>query len=107
MNIVIQLIADCIAYWLPINLVNVPLDCHLKIDPVWIVGICVCVRVCVCVCVSACVCICVCLPPKLLITSGMTCSPYDWLNQLYSCYMATVAIIINERGFGINTCHRN
>ena len=41
----------------------------LKIDPKWIVSMCVCV--CVCVSVCLCVCVFVCPPPRLLITSGL------------------------------------
>ena len=76
----------------------------LKIDPVRIVSICVCVFACVCVCV----CVCVCLPPRLLMTSGMMwhdIDPYDWLDKFYSCYMATVVIIVNGYGLGIDTRH--
>ena len=58
----------------------------------------VCVGICVCVCVSA---------PRLLITSGVIWTPYDWLNKFYSCYMATVVIIVNGRGFGIDTRRRH
>ena len=57
----------------------------------------------VCVCVCVCVCLCVCPPPRLLITSGVIWTPYDWLNKFYSCYMATVVIIVNGRGLGIVT----
>ena len=64
----------------------------LKIDPALIVGM----RVCVCVCVY--------LSPKLL-TSGMVWIPCDYLNKFYSCYMATVAVIVNVRGLGIDTHH--
>ena len=32
---------------------------------------------------------------------------YDWLHKFYSCYMATVAVIINGRGLGIDMCHGN
>ena len=28
---------------------------------------------------------------------------YDWLNKFYSCYMATVIVIVNGRGLGIGT----
>ena len=41
---------------------------------------------------------CVCVPPKLLITSGMIRTPYDWLNKSYSCYMAIVVVIVNGHG---------
>ena len=41
----------------------------LKIDPVWIVSMCVCV--------FACVCVCVCPSPRLLITSGVMWSDMD------------------------------
>ena len=48
-----------------------------------------------------CVCVCVCPHPRLLITSGVIWTLYDWLNKSYSCYMATVVVIINERALGI------
>ena len=59
---------------------------------------CVCLRVCVCP------------PPRVLITSGvMWCDmdPYDWLNKFYSCYIATVVIIVNGRGLGIGMRRRH
>ena len=31
----------------------------------------------------------------------------DWLNKFYSCYMATVVIIVNGRGLGIGTRYRH
>ena len=43
--------------------------------------------VCVFACVCVRVCVCVCPPPRLLITSGVIWTPYDWLNKFYSCYM--------------------
>ena len=52
------------------------------------------------------VCVFVCPPPRLLITSGVIWTPYDWLNKFYSCYMATVVVIINGRGLGIDTRRR-
>ena len=54
-------------------------------------------RMYVCVCVSA---------PEAIITSGMIWNPYDWLNKLYSCYMATVVVIVNGRSLGIGTHRR-
>ena len=62
---------------------------------------CSCVDVCMCVCV----CVCVCPPPRLLITSGMIWTPYDWLNKFYSRYMEIVVIIVNGHGLGIDTRH--
>ena len=65
----------------------------LKIDPVW---------TCVCVCVSP--------PPRLLITSGVMWCDIDsrrLVKQVYSCYMATVVIIVNGHGLGIDTRHRH
>ena len=59
---------------------------------------------CVCLCVCVCVCVCVRarMPPRLLInTSGvmyMMWTSCDWLNKLYSCYMAIVVIIVNGHG---------
>ena len=56
-------------------------------------------------CVCVCVCVCVCPPPRLLITSGMILTPYDWLNKFCNCYMAIVVGINNGHGLGIDT-HR-
>ena len=49
----------------------------------------------------------VCPPPRLLKTSGVIWIPYDWLNKFYSCYMATVVVIVNGRGLGIGTRRRH
>ena len=71
---------------------------------------CVCVCVCVCVCLCVCLCMCLCVyvsAPRLLITSGKIWTPYDWLNKLYSCYMAIVVAIVNERGLGIDKRRRD
>ena len=59
------------------------------------------------VCVFVRVCDCVCPPLRLLITSGMIWTLYDWLNKFYGCYMATVAIIVNGHGLGIGTRRRH
>ena len=45
--------------------------------------------------------------PMLLLTSGMIWILYDWLNKLYSFYMATVFGIISRYGFRIKACCRN
>ena len=37
--------------------------------------------------VSECLCVCLCSPPRLLITSGVIWTPYDWLNKFYDFYM--------------------
>ena len=62
-------------------------------------------------CVCVCVCVCVSPSPRLLITGGviwhMIWTLYDWLNKFYSCYMATVVIIVNGRGLGIGIRHRH
>ena len=67
----------------------------LKIDPVRIVGMHVCV----------------CPRQRLLITSGVMWrdieTSYDWLNKFYSCYMATVFVIVNGHGLGIGTSRRH
>ena len=55
------------------------------------------VRTSVCICVW----VFVCPPLGLLITCGMKWTPYDWLNKFYSCYMATVLVIINGHGIRI------
>ena len=48
-------------------------------------------------------CVFVCPLLRLLITSGVIWNPYNWLSKLYSCYMATVhvVVIINGCGLGI------
>ena len=48
---------------------------------------------CVFVCVST---------PRLLIISGITWAPNDWLNKFYKCYMAIVVSIVNVRGLDID-----
>ena len=67
---------------------------------------CVCLRVGVCVFACGCVCVFV-STPRLLITSGVIWTPYDWLNKFYSCYMAIVVVIVNGRGLGIDTRRRH
>ena len=66
------------------------------------VHVCMCVCVCVCMCVCMCVCVCVCLPPRLLITSGVIWTPYDWLNKFYSFYAAAVLSIISRHDLSID-----
>ena len=39
-------------------------------------------------------CVFVCPPPRLLITSGVILTSCDWLNEFYSCYMATIVVIV-------------
>ena len=48
------------------------------------------------VCVSA---------PRLLITSGVIWTPYDWLNKFYSFYMAAVVVIDDGCGLTVEA-HR-
>ena len=57
--------------------------------------------------VRVCVCVSVCSLLGLLITSGMICSPYDWLKNFYSFYMAASVIISSGRGLRIEACHGN
>ena len=45
--------------------------------------------------------------PRLLITSAVIWTPYDWLNKLYSCFVAIVVVIVNGRGLGIDTRRRH
>ena len=82
------------------------------------VCVCACVRVCVCLCVCLSVCLClsvsvclslsVCLSgPRLLITSGMMWTSYDWLNKFYSFCMAAVVSIISRHGLSIGACREN
>ena len=66
---------------------------------------------CVCVCMCVCLYRCVCLSLRLLITSGMMWHDIDSIRLvkqvLYSCYMATVVIIVNGRGLGIGMRRRH
>ena len=59
--------------------------------------------------ISVCVHLCVCVSPllRLLITSGVIWTPYEWLNKFYSCYLAIVVIIVNGRGLGIDMHRRH
>ena len=50
---------------------------------------------------------CVCPLPRLLITSGVIWTPYDWLNKFYSFYMAAVVIIGSGRGLRIEARRGN
>ena len=80
---------------------------------------CLDVHVCVCVCTHVCMCTCACVcanlwvckfvcvhvsTPRLLITSGKICTPYDWLNKFYNFYVATLVGVV---GLSINACHGN
>ena len=49
----------------------------------------------------------VCPPPRLLISSGMIWTPYDWLNKHYNFYMAAVVVIGDGCGLRIEVCRRN
>ena len=76
--------------------------------------VCLRVCVCVCVCVYVCVCVCVCVcaricvsAPRLLITSGVIWTSYDWLNKFYSFYMATAFVIVSRRGLRIEARRGN
>ena len=53
------------------------------------------------------VCVHACPPPRLLVTSGMIWTPYDWLNKGYSFYMAAVVIINSGCGLRIEVHCRN
>ena len=46
-------------------------------------------------------------PSRLLITSGMIWTPYDWLNKFYCFYVAVVANIISRCGLSIDAHYRN
>ena len=56
-------------------------------------------RVCVCVFASKAI--------DNYIYSDVIRIPYNWLNKFYSCYMASVAVIVNEHGVSIDMCHEN
>ena len=49
--------------------------------------------------------VCVCPSTRLLINSGVIWTPYDWLNNFYSFYMAAevVTVIGSGRGLRIKT----
>ena len=47
---------------------------------------------------KVCVCVCVCSPLRLVITSGMIWTPYDWLNKFYSFCMAAIVGIVSRHG---------
>ena len=64
--------------------------------------VCVYTHACVCVCVFACMCVCVCPSSRLLLTSGVIWTPYDWLNKLYSFYTAVVVGIVSGCGITID-----
>ena len=53
---------------------------------------------CLCVCVSS---------LRLLITSGVIWSPYDWLNKFYSFYMAAVVVIDDGHGLTVEAHRTN
>ena len=59
---------------------------------------------CVCMCVRVCVCV---SAPRLLITSGVIWTPYDWLNNFYSFYMMSVVINHSGHSLRIEALHRN
>ena len=68
-----------------------------------VVCLCVCVCVCVCLCMRVCVYyVCVCACVRLLINNSMICILYDWLNKLYSFYMA--AVVVSRHGLTIEVC---
>ena len=55
-----------------------------------------------------CVFVCVCPRPRLLISSGMMWHDMDLIRvvkHVLQLYMATLAIITNGYGLGIDTCH--
>ena len=56
-----------------------------------------------------CLCVFVSLSPGLLLTSGMIWTPYDWLNNFYTVYVAAVVGIVRRCGLStdINVHHEN
>ena len=57
-----------------------------------------------------CVCVPVCPSPRLLITSGVIWHDMNLIrlvNKFYSCYMATVVVIVNGHGLSIDTRRRH
>ena len=66
----------------------------LETDSVW-TSVCVFLHVCVSP------------PPRILITSGVIWTPYDWLNKFYSFYVAAVVGIVSRHGLSIDMCCEN
>ena len=54
-----------------------------------------------------CVCVSMCPPPRLVITSGVIWTPYDWLNKYYSFCMAAIVGIVSRCGLRIEARRRN
>ena len=54
-----------------------------------------------------CICVCVLSAPQLLITISRILIPYDWLNKLYSFYVAAVVGIVNRCGVSSDAHCRN
>ena len=50
---------------------------------------------------------CVCPPLRLLITSDMIWTSYNWLNKFYNFYVADIVSIISTCSLTIEACHRN
>ena len=48
-----------------------------------------------------------CLPPRLLITIGVICIPYDWLHKSYNFYVAAIVSIVTKHDFDIDARHQN
>ena len=44
---------------------------------------------------------------KAIITSGVICTPYGWLNKVYSFYVAAVVITSSGHDLRIEAHHRN
>ena len=59
------------------------------------------------VCMRVRVCLHVCPPPRLLITSGVIWTPYDWSKKLYSFYMAAEVNIDSGCDVSMHTCLGN
>ena len=38
------------------------------------------------------------------LTGGMIWTPYNWFNNFYSSYIATIVILVNGRGLEIGMC---
>ena len=53
------------------------------------------------------VCMLVCPPPRLLISSDVIWTPFDWSNKFYGFYMAAVVNINSGRGISIYMCHKS
>ena len=64
-------------------------------------------NVCACLCLSVCQSVSVCPPQRLVITSAVIWTPYDWLKKYYSFCMAAIVSIVSRHCLRIKARCRN